>query len=220
MRLNIKVETAPLVLRLERGYRRLAFGTVAAIRGGLLAIQKAEREDVHRRLTVRKNTFIDRQIAIISPFPSVGQQRPFGEVRIGTPARLFLTRLEGGGDRPQKFKNLAVPITGSPARPRFQDNVPAELWISKLKFKRPRRRKKVGREVLQGEMGTFLVPNDGIFQRRGNTVVRLYTFKRHIRLPSRLRWLAIARAVGPSTAREILQREAIEAIGRTGGSGL
>lgn len=216
MRINVDIHNKNLLLRMRRGERRLGFGAVAAIRAGLLAIQRAQRVDVTHRLTVRQTEFVMRQIAIVKPFPSVAQQRPWGEVFIGRKPRLFLTRLEGGGDRPQKFKTSAVPVVGSPARPSWRESVPSEYWITRLDFKRPRRRKRVGREVWEGMHDTFLVPGDGIFQRRGSEVVRLYSFKRRIRLPSRLRWLAIARTVGRATVRETMEKEALTAIGRGG----
>jgi hypothetical protein len=78
---------------------------------------------------------------------------------------------EGGTKQPQFGSEIAVPITGSPARPRFQDAIKTALKYTNLQ--------------IQNEKGlrrTYVVPGVGIFERiaPGNSpeaTVLIYKFE-------------------------------------------
>jgi hypothetical protein len=61
---------------------------------------------------------------------------------------------EGGTKEPQHGSELAVPITGSLARPRFQDQVKAALKYNALEI-----------QSGKGKRRTYVVPGVGIFER-------------------------------------------------------
>ena len=63
MRIDLQIDNAPLVLRLQNGQRRLAYAVVNAINNTAKRIQDAERRRVEEEFTVRKKEFIRRQAA-------------------------------------------------------------------------------------------------------------------------------------------------------------
>lgn len=237
MRIDLDVDTKELFLRMRNGERRLAFGVVSAINDTLRRIQDVERAAVEDRFEVRKKTFIRQQAAVIKPFASVKQARPYGEIGVGQKPRLLLSVFERGGER-KPFtpgaRRVAIPVKGSPARPTFASPVPAELQFKALRFRRTRplaslgrtksgrirRSKKKASGILYGERGTYLIPKYGVFQRKAAGRARrlLYWFKSGSRLKPRLKFVETAQRFGRPWFREAMQRKAIEALARSGGA--
>lgn len=92
---------------------------------------------------------------------------------------------EGGTKEPAHGSELAVPITGSPARPSFQDQVPTALRYSRLQFVAGKGKKK-----------TFIVPGVGIFERiaPGNSpdaTVLIYKFESSAPLKKHMNLIAV-----------------------------
>jgi hypothetical protein len=121
VKIDLQIDTAPLLLRLKNGEKRLAYAVVNAINSTAKRVQEAERERVLRAFVVRKRDFILREAAIIKPFASVKQGRPYAEISVGDKQRLLLRKFEQGAAR-EPFtpgaKSVAVPLLGRPARPR------------------------------------------------------------------------------------------------------
>lgn len=137
MQINCQIDSTELVLRLNKGQRRLAYAAVNAINSTAKRIQAAERDRVAEEFTIRKADFMHRQAAIIKPFASVRDARPFAEIAVGQKPQLLLSAFERGGER-KPFtpgaKSVAVPLTGSAARPSFAASVPEELMFRKLRL--------------------------------------------------------------------------------------
>lgn len=228
IQVNLKVDTSNLVLRLEKGQRRLAYVVANALNRTAKDIQTEERARVAGEFTIRKPEFILRQAAIIKPFASATQGRAFVDISVGQKSRLLLSTFEEGGARPPfKGKSVAVPITGEEARPSFEQPVPQNLRFTGLRFKLSkgdrRLRRKGGRsrhEIRRGEHGTYLIPGVGVFQRSGGESHLIYSFESSIALKPRLRFLDTARRVTSARFNENLQRETISAISHAGGRGL
>lgn len=91
MRIDLQIDSAPLVLRLQNGQRRLAYAVVNAINNTAKRIQAVERRRVEEEFTVRKKDFISRQAAVIKPFANVQQGRPYAEIGVGQKPRLLLS---------------------------------------------------------------------------------------------------------------------------------
>ncbi len=108
MRVNLKIDSAPLILRLRNGQRRLAYAAVNAVNNTAKRIQAAERRRVEEEFTVRKKQFILRQAAVIKPFANVKQGRPYAEIGVGQKPRLLLSAFERGGER-KPFTPAALP---------------------------------------------------------------------------------------------------------------
>ena len=78
MKINLRIDSTALVLRLQNGQRRLAYAVVNAINNTAKRIQEAERRRVEEEFTVRKAQFMRREAA--KPFASVRQGRAYAEM--------------------------------------------------------------------------------------------------------------------------------------------
>lgn len=207
-RLDVKVDQALLLTKLERGHKRFGYAVANALNNTAKEIQTQVQRHVRDEFTLRppSEKFVLRQAAIIKPFASPRDGRPYVEISVGTPKRLLLSDYEEGGERlPFKGRTyVAMPVIGGPARPTFSSPVPPEWRVQKLGLRlRPRRegakiRKTESRVPVRfGLMGTYQIPTVGIFQRTsGRTRFGLgrpvYFFLRAERLDDRLEFLEIA----------------------------
>jgi hypothetical protein len=196
MKINVKIDTKALKARTEREAKRLAFSTAQALNETAKEIQTAERVNLDRKFTVRKAGFLYRLIKITA-FASPRRGRPFAEVAIDpTKKRVLLGIFEKGGEKePAKGKSVAVPLTGSPARPTFKQPVREEFTFRKLRFRR--HRTKTGKVQWKGEQRTFIIPGLGVLQRVGgkakSSVAKLiYAFERRPRLKALLDFTEVA----------------------------
>lgn len=222
MRINLEIDAKALMERFSLTEKNLAFAAVNAINKTAKDLQLAEQQNVRSKFTVRKSEFMMRQAAVIKPFASVSQSRPFAEVAVGQKDRLLLSTFERGGTKtPFVGKNVAVPITGSPARPGFSAPVAGNLMITALGMKPElsavaklqRRSLKGGtrketasmrkdftraaafEQPWQGRERTYLIPGIGIFQRNGKekkATTLLYKFVPRPQLKPTLGFVALA----------------------------
>ncbi len=232
-----KVDDTELLLRMRNGQKRLAYAVVNAINATMRRVQEAERAEFKKEFVIRKEEFISRNAAVIKPFASVSQARPYAEIAVGQKPRLLLSVFERGGTKEPATpgaKNIAVPVKGSPARPTFAASVPELLWIGKLRFsptrplpglgrtkkgnaRRSRLRKTSG--ILYGQQGTYLMPKVGVFQRQQGSRVRrlLYSFKPQATLKPRLHFVRVAQEQGGVWFKEEMEKQVINAIARDKG---
>ncbi len=221
MRIDLQIDSAPLVLRLRNGQRRLAYAVVNAINNTAKRIQEAERRRVEQEFTVRRHDFIRREAAIIKPFANVRQARAYAEISVGQKPRLLLSAFERGAERKPftpTATRVAEPVVGGPARPQFSAQVTPELRVQRLRFDRTktgRRRASVSRTK------TYLVPKVGIFQRIGKEATRaVYLFTRGKKLAPRLHFVETAEKEADRWFGEEMEREVLNAITRAQGKGL
>jgi hypothetical protein len=221
MKIDLQIDSAQLILRLEHGQRRLAYAVVNAINNTAKRIQDAERRRVEEEFTVRKKEFMRREAAIIKPFASVRQGRAYAEIAVGQKPRLLLSAFERGAERKPftpTATRVAEPVVGGPARPQFSEQVTPELRMGRLRFDRTktgRRRAGVTRTK------TYLVPEVGIFQRVAKDATRIvYFFSRGKRLEPRLHFVETAEKEAQMWFGEEMQREVINAIARARGRGV
>ena len=193
MRIDVQTDSAPLVLRLANGQRRLAYAVVNAINATAKRVQQAEFEQVRGAFQIRRPNFFfgtparpGGTAARIRPFASVMQGRPYAEVAIQAPEgrglvsrRTLLPMFEEGGTRPvftPGAQSIAVPVTGGPARPTFADPVAPQFTFARLRFVDYQGGQKVQREgqragrrdkTLYGTEGRMTLPTRGGLQWRG-----------------------------------------------------
>jgi len=221
MKIDLKIDNTQLVLRLRNGEKRLAYAVVNAINKTAKRIQEAEREHVESEFTLRKREFILQQAAILKPFASVRQGRPFAEIAVGQRDRLLLSQYEKGAERvplTPGARRWGAPIIGGAARPSFASKIVPQLEIRRLKFERTKtgRRRKAVRDTR-----TYLIPRVGIFQRLGKNASRIiYFFSRGSRLKPRLQFVQIAQKESNRWFKEEMEREVIKAIDSSRGQGL
>lgn len=158
MQVNVTVDDAQLVLMLQNGQRRLAFGVVDALNATALRIRSAEEREVRDSFQVRRNEFwFGRAHAAAHILQaSVPKGRRYTEVSLSAPpgrgliGNRFLAPMltEGGVRKPftPSAARVAVPLTGSAARPSWASPVPKELEfrsIGLVKYRRNKRGKAV-----------------------------------------------------------------------------
>lgn len=221
MTIDLKIDATALVLRLQNGQRRLAYAVVNAINNTAKRIQDAERRHVEEEFTVRKKDFIRREAAIIKPFASVRQGRPYAEIAVGQKPRLLLSAFERGAERKPftpSAQSVAEPVVGGPARPQFAAQVTPELRVGRLRFDRT---KSGRRRAGVTKTSTYLVPKVGIFQRIGKEASRIvYSFTRGKRLAPRLHFVETAEKESQRWFGEEMEREVVDAIAHARGRGL
>jgi hypothetical protein len=240
----MNMDAKRLMDRMDLSAKNIAYASVNAVNKTALQVQAQARSNVQARFTLRQRQFIMRQAAIIKPFASVSQGRPSAEVFVGQKERLLLSDFEKGALRPAFVgKNVAVPITGSPARPGFASPVPGSMRISSLGLqpsltsaqKQQRRSIKGGSaketramrqqftsaagagQVWKGKQRTYMIPGLGIFQRTGpkkGDTTMLYKFKPHPQLKPTMGFLAMAKADGQRWLADNLQSALIQELNR------
>jgi hypothetical protein len=244
MKIDFNFDAKEMERRFGLTEKNLAYAAVNAINRTALQVQKQAQDNVKARFVLRQPQFVLRQAAVIKPFASVGQGRPYAEVAVGQKPRLLLSDFEQGGQRdPFVGKNVAVPITGSPARPGFSDQVPGNLRITALGLqptlnaaqRQQRRSIKGGTaketrslranftaaagagQVWKGRERTYMIPYIGVFQRTGPKkadTVLLYKFMPHPQLKPKLGFLAMAKADGNAWLSDNMERAIIEEMNR------
>ena len=244
MKIDLNMDAKALEQRMDLTAKNLAYASVNAINKTALQVQEQAKANVKSRFTLRQPDFVLRQAAIIKPFASVGQDRPYAEVQVGQKPRLLLADFEKGGQRaPFIGKNVAVPITGSPARPSFSAPVTPSLQITALALQpvlttaqKQQRRSIKGKsaaetramradfnrahgtgQVWKGRQRTYMIPGVGIFQRTGPKkadTTMLYKFVPHPQIKPTLGFLAMAKAQGQTWLGDNLQHALIEELNR------
>jgi hypothetical protein len=220
MKIDVKIDTANLKLKTAREQKRLAYGTANALNAATKEIQADERANLDRTFKIRQAGFMYRLIKITT-FASPSRGTPYTELAVDTSkARVLLSTFEQGGEKdPVKGKNVAVPITGSAARPSFSNPVAEQYRFSKLGFHRQNltkagqtanaARKRFGVRgrltkdyyIWAGAERTFILPKasnapyGGVFQRVGpgpDDIRLIYAFQPHPKLKRVLRFVETA----------------------------
>jgi hypothetical protein len=190
MRIDVTIDTKELRKRFEERAKSVAFNTANALNETALKIQIAERVNLDRTFTLRRAQFMYQRIKMFA-FASVRQNRPFAEIGIDQKPRLLLGMFEQGGTKVSEHgKSVAVPITGGPARPTFRQSVPQPLYVTKLGIRRRKVRR--GKPQLKGKLGTFVIPQVGIFQYLNRVTKLLYAYVRAPQLQPVLHFTDVA----------------------------
>lgn len=163
MRLDVQIDTSALKARTLREAKNLAYSTSQALNATAKDVQAAERAHMDRTYHLRRAGFMYRMIKIFQ-FSNARQGIPFVEIGVDKKPRLLLGVFEEGGQRePFKGHNVAVPITGSEARPGDMSTIPEQFTFRKMQFRRHTTAN--GKVQWRGENHTFLIPDVGVFTR-------------------------------------------------------
>jgi hypothetical protein len=236
----VSIDAARTMALLENGGKRMAFAVVNALNQTAKDIQIAEREHVAASFQLRKPDFVLRQAALIkaaaggSGFANVKAGRFEARISVGERPRLILSGFEAGDERmPFKGKNVAVPVTGGPARPSFASSVQETFTFRSLNLRpvtshgQGRRKRKMdvrihahvtatGKLQWKGAQRTFLLtetaqaPQGGVFQRVGpgrGDIRMVYSFRPAFRLARRLHFLETGQRVADRTFQANLLKE-------------
>jgi hypothetical protein len=123
-------------------------------------------------------------------------------------APLIIGYFEDGGTKlPDNGPGLAVPITGSPARPSFSDSVVRALQYTKLNLQLAATGNKI-----EGLKNTYVVPGIGVFQRvaPGNgpdATVLIYKFESSVPLKKKMNLTEVMSEIAKSRFNFIFNEE-------------
>lgn len=147
--ITVDVQAAEALRVLHNADRRIGYAIVNALNATAKEIQAAERENVRRRMNVRKPEFIAREVAKLDRFgiARVSTGRYQVEIYVGQKPRLLLSKLEEGGERTGFVgRNVAIPLTGGARRTKRSGIDPA-LTFSAMKLREYRGGKKLTRKA-------------------------------------------------------------------------
>lgn len=183
MKIDIKVDADQVVKLTQQVLRQLPYAANNAITRTAKEAVEAGQKEVAADLQIRKR-FILGRIRILQ-YSKVGNLTAIigidSKVQ-GSPLILgFLEEGESGTKQPTSGPGIAIPLTGSPARPSFPQSVPTSLRYKNLRLTGGK-----------GAKRTFQIPNVGVFERiaAGNTpeaTVLLYTYKPYAKLPTHMK---------------------------------
>ena len=143
--------------------RKLPFATNNALTRTAQELVQVERDELKTEFQVRKQFILNR--VRITKYSKPGDLWTRVEIdRNVSGGELLLTMFEDGGEKlPGHGSELAVPITGGPARPNFSQSVRPSLLYKALNMQK--HTTAGGKIQYKGDRRTFVVPGIGIFQR-------------------------------------------------------
>jgi hypothetical protein len=224
MKINADFVLTGLQERFGLSQKQLAYSVANAVNRTAKDLQKQEQENARAKLHLRGGSgeqLILRSVAKIYQFASPTKGIATAIIGIDTPKpRMVLAALElGGTKQPFLGGRVAVPITGSPARPSMDAPVNPALMIANLHLtphlsaseKAHRRsikggsaketrslradytRSRGGSAPWQGKQRTYMIPAIGIFQRTGKgSTTLIYKFVPRPQLRPRLGFRTLA----------------------------
>lgn len=193
MDIKVDVDSRELVRLTSEVLRQLPYATNAAITRTAKEAVAAAQAEARERLEIRK-AFIPKRIRILSYSRANNLTAVIGVDKNVQGSPLILGFLESGqsGEKTGSHGDgVAIPLTGSPARPSFPQSVPASMRYTNLQI---RNRK--------GKRHTYVVAGVGVFERIGaggrkwdraskklitvdqSETVEIYSFKPHVPLPA------------------------------------
>lgn len=156
MSVNVTIDATTLLKLSATVLRQLPYALNQAVnRTAKLAVE-AGRLEVETHFTVRKNWIVNR--VKVLEYSRVGTLTAIVGIdpRVqGSPLLLgFFEEGEGGIKDPMHGAELAIPMTGGPARPAFPDPVLSAFRYTNLRF-----------DERKGRKRTFIIPGVGVFER-------------------------------------------------------
>jgi len=232
VKILLKTNSLGLLQKAEKAEKKLAYASVNALNETAKKLQKQVQDKAKSDLNIR-TPFSLRQTAVIKPFASVKQNRPYAEISIGRKERLLLTELETpASEKREPFtvgaKRVAVPMIDGMPRARFPQKLPKEMYFKALKLKRwPRGTAKGarppnfnelragGQVIWRGRLRTYMIPSIGVFQRTSSTQSKpIYLFDDDVPIPKRLQFMDIMDRYGSEELTEQMERQIIKEIAR------
>jgi len=245
--IGIEIDPRALEGRFKVSEKQILYATVNAITRAMKDAQKREQANARAKLHLRGGAgeqLIMRSVAKISQFPSAKKGIIFGEFGLDQPKpRMLLTGLELGGQKtPFMGSRVAVPLTGSSARPTIEDTVPGNLRLTALQLQPPlshaqrQQRKSIKggtrketaalrknftraagvNSVWKGKERTYMIPAIGVFQRSGSgtgsTSRLIYKFVPRPNLRPMLGFTDLATSVGGELLARYMNEEIAKSV--------
>lgn len=198
MDVTFELDTNEFQTFTTRMQKHLLYSAQQGLNDTIKDVQKAEQDHLAQVFTIRKEAFMRRLIK--ATFANITRGTDLqGWVYIDpNKNRILLALFEEGGVRPSFTgrEMVAVPLTGEAARPDIEASVTPSLRFTALRFKKTKLLSRKGKgPIWKGLLGTYIVPDVGVFQRTpGTQSVEIYAFKRSVRLPKSLDFYGVGTA--------------------------
>jgi hypothetical protein len=206
---SVDVDISQVVKLTEKVLRKLPYVLNDSITEVAKVVVEAEREQLARDFTIRKN-FLTGRFKVLQYSRTSDLTAIVGiDSRVqGSP--LLLGFFEEGGEKlPTAGPELAIPLTGEAARPSFASLIPTSLMYKNLQISM----KVKGRTaIFPGLQNTYLVQGVGVFQRDGKSSELIYSFKRSAPLRPRTHMIELAQIVIRDSFAKIFNRNFVEEI--------
>jgi hypothetical protein len=210
MQITYKLDISGAIALFDLILTKVPYATNNALTRTARELVTVERDELSREFQIRKQFILNRvQITKWSKVSSLWTEVAINKNVAG--GELLLTMFEEGGEKlPDLGSEIAVPITGTAARPTFAQSNLTSLAYKKLAIEK--HITELGKIQYKGAKRTFVIPGVGIFQRNqgkrrskrakkgqgsgrdqsGATLI--YSFKRAVPLRAQMHFVATARA--------------------------
>jgi len=209
--------------------KKVPFATNNALTRTAKELVDVERNELKTEFQIRKQFILNRvKITKFSRTDSLWTIVAIDKNVQG--GELLLTMFEEGGQKtPSLGSELAVPLTGSAARPSFSQNVRPSLLYKALNMQK--HTTSLGKIQYKGDRRTFVIAGVGIFQRgsgkkRGGRSKRgagngrdesgatlIYSFKRGVPLRAQMHFVRTARELVRSRFAQVWREEFVKELG-------
>jgi hypothetical protein len=163
MLIKTDIDIAGALSTLDLILKKVPYATNNALTRTAKELVDVEREELKTEFQVRKQFILNRVRIVKYSRPNDLWTRVAIDRNVQG-GDLLLTMFEDGGEKlPQLGTELAVPITGSPARPSFPQKVTPRLLYKALHMQKHITAN--GKVQYKGDQRTFVIPGIGIFQR-------------------------------------------------------
>lgn len=167
MKIDVMVDTSSVVRLASEVLRQVPYAANSAITRTAQEAAEAAQRNASEKLQIRKN-FLLRRIRILHYSRASNLTAVIGvDTNVqGSPLIIgLLEEGQGGEKKGATGAGVAVPITGSPARPSFPQSVAPKLFYQRLAMEKHVTER--GAIQWKGKQRTFVIPGVGIFQRVG-----------------------------------------------------
>jgi hypothetical protein len=209
MRITYKLDTSGALALFDLILKTIPYATNNALTRTAKELIVVERDELAREFQIRKQFILNRvQITKWSRVNSLWTEVSINKNVQG--GELLLTMFEEGGEKlPGLGSEIAVPLTGTTARPTFAQSNATALAYKKLQIEK--HITELGKIQYKGARRTFVIPGVGIFQRnqgkrRGKRATKgqgsgrdesgatlIYSFKRAVPLRAQMHFVRTAR---------------------------
>jgi hypothetical protein len=210
MKINYKLDISGALALFDLILKKVPYATNNALTRTARELVVVERGELSREFQIRKQFILNRvQITKWSKVSSLWTEVSINKNVQG--GELLLTMFEAGGEKlPDLGSEIAVPLTGTAARPTFAASNATALAYKKLGIEK--HVTELGKIQYKGAKRTFVIPGVGIFQRnedkrrskrakKGESSGRkesgatlIYSFKRAVPLRAQMHFVATARS--------------------------
>ncbi len=200
MRLSIKVDISIALKTFSTVTKKVSYATNNALTRVAKEMVDAGQKELAADFTLRKR-FVLTRLKILQ-YSKVGNLTTI----VGIDAKVAGSPLligffeEGGEKRPSRGGSIAVPLTGTAARPNFTSPIRGALKYANLQIQNGK-----------GKARTYVVPDVGVFERVGrgkeSKTVLIYAFEQSAPLHKQMNLTEVMESVANSRFRQIFAEE-------------